>query len=140
MSQRENTLNLVWDVGTLTWVRMNQPILNAGSVTVSGTVTANLGAVDNAVLDAIQVGVENPPVPGLDIPIHDYIALSYTGSNLTSVVYKTGGAGGTTVATLTLTYTGSQLDSVTKSYWRTSLTPFWEDSIGPLMALPIMVC
>lgn len=115
MGQRENTLNLVWDVGTLTWVRMNQPILNAGSVTVSGTVTANLGAVDNAVLDAIQVGVENPPVPGLDIPIHDYIALSYTGSNLTSVVYKTGGAGGTTVATLTLAYTGSQLDSVTKS-------------------------
>jgi len=115
MSQRENTLNLVWDVGTLTWVRMNQPILNAGSVIVSGTVTANLGAVDNVVLDAIQVGVENPPAPGLDIPIHDYIVLSYTGSNLTSVVYKTGGAGGTTVATLTLTYTGSQLDSVTKS-------------------------
>lgn len=47
---------------------------------------------------------------------YDYIALSYTGSNLTGVVYKTGGSGGTTVATLTLGYDGSNnLTSVTKS-------------------------
>ena len=53
---------------------------------------------------------------GLDIPEHDYIDLSYTGSNLTGVVYKTGGSGGTTVATLTLAYDGSgNLASVTKS-------------------------
>lgn len=53
---------------------------------------------------------------GLEIPEHDYIALSYTGSNLTGVVYKTGGSGGTTVATLTLAYDGSDnLISVTKS-------------------------
>lgn len=52
---------------------------------------------------------------GLSIPPHDYIALTYTGSNLTGVVFKDGGASGTTVATLTLAYTGSQLDSVTKS-------------------------
>lgn len=44
---------------------------------------------------------------GLEIPAHDYIDLSYTGANLTSVVYKDGGSGGTTVATLTLTYDGS---------------------------------
>lgn len=54
-------------------------------------------------------------VAGLDIPPHDYIALSYTGSNLTGVVYKTGGASGSTVATLTLAYTGSVLDSVTRT-------------------------
>jgi len=54
-------------------------------------------------------------VRGLGIPEHDFIALSYTGENLTGVVYKTGGASGTTVATLTLAYTGSRLDSVTKS-------------------------
>lgn len=54
-------------------------------------------------------------IAGLTIPAHDYISLSYTGSNLTGVVYKTGGSGGTTVATLTLAYTGSQLTSVTKS-------------------------
>ena len=55
-------------------------------------------------------------VAGLSIPEHDYIALSYTSSNLTGVVYKTGGSGGTTVATLTLAYDGSNnLTSVTKS-------------------------
>jgi hypothetical protein len=55
-------------------------------------------------------------VTGLEIPEHDYIDLSYTGSNLTGVVYKTGGSGGTTVATLTLAYDGNDnLISVTKS-------------------------
>ena len=55
-------------------------------------------------------------VDGLAIPAHDYIALSYTGTNLTGVIYKSGGASGTTVATLTLAYNGSnQLTSVSKS-------------------------
>lgn len=40
---------------------------------------------------------------------YDDIVLSYTGKNLTSVVYKLDGA---TIATLTLTYTGNQLDRV----------------------------
>jgi len=57
-----------------------------------------------------------PTIEGLSIPEHDYISLTYTGSNLTGVVYKTGGSGGTTVATLTLAYDGSDnLTSVTKS-------------------------
>lgn len=46
---------------------------------------------------------------------YDHISLGYTGSNLTSVIYKLGGASGTTVATLTLAYTGSQLDTITRS-------------------------
>jgi len=55
-------------------------------------------------------------VAGLSIPEHDYISLSYTGTNLTGVVYKTGGSGGTTVGTLTLAYDGNDnLISVTKS-------------------------
>lgn len=51
---------------------------------------------------------------GTALPVHvfnslvkvdyDYVSLSYTGDNLTSVVFKTGGAGGTTVATVTMTY------------------------------------
>jgi hypothetical protein len=57
-----------------------------------------------------------PTVEGLSIPEHDYIDLTYTGTNLTGVVYKEGGAGGTTVATLTLAYDGNDnLTSVTKS-------------------------
>jgi hypothetical protein len=57
-----------------------------------------------------------PIITGLEIPAHDYIDLSYTGTNLTGVVYKDGGSGGTTVATLTLAYDGgNNLISVTKS-------------------------
>ena len=53
---------------------------------------------------------------GLSIPEHDYISLSYTGANLTGVVYKSGGSGGQTVATLILGYDGNgNLSSVTKS-------------------------
>lgn len=55
--------------------------------------------------------VSNSLVPAT----YDYIALTYTGDNLTGVVFKTGGSGGTTVSTLTLAYTGAVLDSVTKS-------------------------
>lgn len=35
--------NYVWDIGLLEWIREQQPILNAGSVVVSGTITANQG-------------------------------------------------------------------------------------------------
>ncbi len=47
--------------------------------------------------------------------IYDYISLSYTGSNLTDVVFKRGGSSGTVVSTLTLAYSGSNLVSVTKT-------------------------
>lgn len=63
---------------------------------------------------SLEGGVVNT-LTGLEIPNHDYIALGYTGSNLTSVTYKTGGSEGTTVATLTLAYTDGNLVSVTKN-------------------------
>jgi hypothetical protein len=78
--------------------------------------------VDIGAISVGEVEISNdsgnpiPVVTGLEIPEHDYIDLSYTGTNLTGVVYKTGGASGTTVATLTLAYDGSDnLISVTKS-------------------------
>ena len=47
---------------------------------------------------------------------YDYISLSYTGSNLTTVRYYLNGSGGTLQATLTLGYDGSNnLISVTRS-------------------------
>jgi hypothetical protein len=53
---------------------------------------------------------------GLVPHAYDYISLSYTGSDLTGVVYKTGGAGGTTVATLVLTYdVSNNLETITKT-------------------------
>jgi hypothetical protein len=77
------------------------------------------GATLSVTADGVEIkndaGNPIPTIDGLEIPAHDYIALSYTGENLTGVVYKDGGAGGTTVATLTLAYAGSQLTSVTKS-------------------------
>jgi hypothetical protein len=53
---------------------------------------------------------------GLEIPTHDYIANTYTGSNLTKVEFKRGGSGGKLVATLDMTYDGSgNLLTVTRS-------------------------
>ena len=55
------------------------------------------------------------------IPAYDYIALTYVAAGngageIETVVYKTGGSGGSTVATLTLTYDASDnLNAVTKS-------------------------
>ena len=45
-------------------------------------------------------------VPGLAIPEHDYISMAYAGGNVTSVVYRSGGASGLIVTTLTLAYDG----------------------------------
>ena len=69
-----------------------------------------------------NVSVRN--LPGLNIPQHDYISVSYVGStnNINTVTYKEGGASGTTVATLTFTYVGgtpssddADIATVTKS-------------------------
>ncbi len=75
-----------------------------------GTNKIRLKVNSSGQLDAID-SVTNSLVPA----VYDYISLSYTGSNLTGVIFKTGGSGGTTVSTLTLAYTGSNLTSVTKS-------------------------
>ena len=95
--------------GQSEYVTAAKPLpVDIGSATLS--VTADGVEIKN------DSGNPIPTVEGLSIPEHDYIALSYTGSNLTGVEYKDGGAGGTTVATLTLAYDGSDnLTSVTKS-------------------------
>lgn len=57
-------------------------------------------------------------IEGLSIPAHDYISFSPTSAPATgtqTITYKTGGAGGTTVATLTLTFSGGDLASVARS-------------------------
>ena len=53
-----------------------------------------------------------PTITGLSIPEHNEIALSYTGNDLTGVVYKLNTV---TVAALTLAYTDGKLTSVVKS-------------------------
>jgi hypothetical protein len=62
-----------------------------------------------SVLDPLEVelvGTVAEYIVGMEIPAHDYLAL--TEATLTDTwVYKTGGAGGTTVAIVTITYTDS---------------------------------
>lgn len=56
-------------------------------------------------------------IAGLNIPAHDYIAATYPTTSSEVYTYKTGGASGTTVATVTIVYTDATknvLTSVTK--------------------------
>jgi hypothetical protein len=55
-------------------------------------------------------------IPGLAIPEHNYVSLTYTSSQITGVVYRAGGASGNVVASLSLTYDGNgNLLTITKS-------------------------
>ena len=64
-----------------------------------------------------QISAPVSVLQGLEIPEHDYIALTYdVNENLTGVTYKQGGASGSTVAALTLAYdVNGNLTSVTKA-------------------------
>jgi hypothetical protein len=84
-------------------------VMHIEGVTIDGDVT--IGASVEVSNDS---GNPLPVVEGLSIPEHDHIALSYTGEDITGVTYKTGGADGTTVATLTLAYSDGKLTSVTR--------------------------
>lgn len=80
------------------------------------TVVSNSAAAVNPDIPVATVvrsgSVYQEIVQGLVNQPYDEIALSYTGSDLTGVVYKLGGV---TVATLTLGYTGTNLTSVVRS-------------------------
>ena len=72
--------------------------------------------ITNTTTQPVVVSGSVNSLNGLEISGHDYISMSYSGSNLTSVVYRDGGASGNIIATLTLAYDGnSNLTSVTKS-------------------------
>lgn len=107
---------------------------NGGSLTVDGTVAVSSvggtvavsGPLTDTQLRAVPVPVSgtvtvNQPVNTKElnqlIPAqYDFIDLGYTGDDITTVVYKTGGSGGTTVATLTLVYSSpGVLDTVTRT-------------------------
>lgn len=94
------------------------------SVFLYPPVAAAAGGATEVTLDAVLTEIEaiNARVAGSLVPeTQDYVALTYVASGngvgeIETVVYKTGGAGGTTVATLTLAYNASnKLTSVTRS-------------------------
>ena len=96
-----------------TFWQATQPV--SGTVGISGTVPVS-GTFWQATQPVSVASALSTRVAGWDIPVHDYRDFGYTSGNLTSITYKTGGAGGTTVATLTLVYDGSgNLTSMTKT-------------------------
>lgn len=54
-------------------------------------------------------------IPGLSIPEHDHITLDPP-SQPTTITYRQGGASGAVVATVTLTWSGSDLATVARAY------------------------
>jgi len=86
---------------------------NNALVVVQNTQPIPTGASTSANQDTIISNLQtiNSLVPS----VYDFISLGYTGSNLTSVIFKSGGSGGTTISTLTLAYSGSDLVSITKT-------------------------
>ena len=79
--------------------------------------TAAAGASTTTNIDAGTYSVKQM-AQGFHIPEYDYLEFSPAAAPATGnqiITYKTGGASGTTVATLTLTYSSSNLVSVAKS-------------------------
>lgn len=89
-------------------------IADGDSTAIKATVVQRgaKGAQSVEIVDASGNQITSFP-SGLSIPKHDDIILDYdSNNNLTSVVYKSEGL---TVATLTLTYTGTILNRIVKS-------------------------
>ena len=84
----------------------------AGDSKLSGT--GGSGGGDASAANQVLQLTELESIAGLQIPPHDHLTLAYTDSNLTQIVYRTGGAGGTTVATVNLGYTSGVLTTVAK--------------------------
>jgi len=86
--------------------------INQGLQTVSGLGTE---AKQDDIITELQKLV------GFEIPEYDYIALTYVAAGsgageIETVIYRSGGSGGTIVATLTLAYNAAnEISSITKT-------------------------
>lgn len=94
--------------GTVATGGLTDTQLRASAVPVSSSTLASASKQDTMIAGLQALNSLTPS-------IYDYIGLGYTGDNLTSVLYKLGGSGGTLVSTLTLAYSSSILQSVTKT-------------------------
>ncbi len=75
----------------------------AGFIDDSGDMAgASLDASGNLLVAA---GAAFPVTSGLSLGPYDYVALVLTSPTVETYTFKSGGAGGTTIATITLTYT-----------------------------------
>lgn len=88
---------------------------------ITGVITLPTGAATQSTLGTLSTNIANRLAGNLVPFAFDFVLISYVPSGngtgeISTVVYKTGGSGGTTVATLTLAYDSSnRLSSVTKS-------------------------
>lgn len=90
---------------------MIEPGTTAGGVPVQ---------IENASGTVINPATEETlqSVAGLNIPKYDYVSFSYDTPTQTTITFKTGGSGGTTVATVVLVYTDAtqnNISTVTKT-------------------------
>lgn len=94
--------------------------IDTGAVTIVSSVLPTDAASETTLSAAASdINDLNARLAGSLVPeAFDYQSISYVGAttDIDTVVYKTGGSGGTTVATLTMGYDGSnRLTSVTRS-------------------------
>lgn len=82
---------------------------SSGNLVTFGGVGGDASAA-NQVLQLTEL----ESIAGLQIPPHDHLTLTYTGNDLTQIVYRSGGASGTTVATVNLGYTSGVLTTVAR--------------------------
>ena len=96
--------------GTSTYQELFQGLL-AERVSAGGE--DSLVSVVKLTTDSVSsVNQINTLIPGA----YDYVSLSYTGQNLTGAVFKQGGSGGTTIATLAITYNvNDDIETVTRT-------------------------
>lgn len=90
--------------------------IETSSANIETSVSAVETSVDN--IDSSTTALNQKVAAALVPEQHDYIALTYVGAttDISTITYKDGGVSGTTVATLTLGYDGSnRLTSVTRS-------------------------
>ena len=99
--------------------------VSVGPTTSLTVATDEVGSVQyqkvklvNAAADSEEeIGTSAKPLPIISMSqlvpkLYDNIFLTYIGDNLTTVLYK---VAGDTVATLTLTYSGVMLETITRS-------------------------
>lgn len=104
-----------WDVSVNNFPTTVEVSNDGGNpLAISGTVTADIG-LDQPLTDTQLRASPVPIVEGLSIPTYNHMSLSYSGNNLSQVIYKVGGVNGTTVATLNLSYdSNNNITSITK--------------------------
>lgn len=96
--------NLIYDVDSMGWVAQEAGATSGGGGDASAA---------NQVTEISKLTSILDKTAGAMVPYSfDYVGVTYTSSTVETYVYKTGGAGGTTAATVTITYTDASKEYV----------------------------